>query len=202
MTTYKQGKRRWKVQAAKVTSGLAIGLREATSKWFGLFWLSLTMTYQVLLSIENYWQALPPLPFMGGDRAAFLPKLFIQDSANLGVLQQIWGRPDFWIAVVFCLAIQTVQANGIRARGSAIVKANNGDREFSVARINRAKGSKGILLLLFYAVDIWTGWVNFPLVGVPAAMVPVHALWLVLSVFGAEWLGNAVMNMKEEVNDD
>lgn len=157
------------------------------------------MTYLVGLSVENYWQALPTLPGQA-QREAFLPKPFVNDGADLGRLQQIATRPDFLIALILCLSVQTVQANGLRARKGTIVKSGDG-RSFGLLK-SKAKGSLGLLMLTLYGIDIYTGWVNFPLIGVAAAVVPINAFWLLLSIFGAELVGNAIICMLEEIKSD
>ena len=201
-TTINATQKNWKRPAAKAAGFLSTFLRGLTSRWLGVLWLSLMMVYFTGVSLENYWQS---FPFLGGERPPFMPKLFVPDNADLGVLQRIWGEPVFWIALVFCLGVQVIEANFLRAKSASAPLNKGGETKraiFGRGIPNKARGSWLILAIVAYAVDIWTTWQQFPLTGTAQLSPFICWFWFLCSLLAPEMLGNAILYLMEHPDDE
>jgi len=194
-------KQNWKKPAARAAGSISTVLRGLTSRWLGVLWLSLLMVYFTGVSLENYWQS---FPFLGGERPPFMPKLWVPDGADLGVLQRIWTEPVFWIALVFCLGVQVIEANFLRAKSGSSALAKKGEtKKANFGRVaNKAKGSWFVLAVVAYAVDIWTTWQQFPVTGTDQLSPFVCWFWFICSLMAPEILGNAIIYLMEHPEDE
>jgi len=166
--------------------------------------LGVGVLYFALLNVEGYWQS---LPLASGIKTAFLPKPFVNDSADLRNLSFALTDSAFWLAGVVSLIIQSVQALMLREASIAKVKADyDAVAQYTVPEANpqaidlaelrrqkykrvgmRTARQKGVVILLVYSIDIGIAFWNFPLVGLPSAgALAINLVWAVLSVLGCE----------------
>lgn len=174
--------------------------------------LGLLVIYFAAVSAEGYWQAL------NSANPAFVPKPFINDGANVRRLLVIWRDPSFWIATVFSLAVQGIQAFIIREIGIARAKAayeevkgyrvpdldedaldiaEHRRKQFKGAGM-RAVKMRGLLIGVVYAVDLAISYSNFPLLGLAIAKFCINAVWLLISLVGTESAINLFLDAQED----
>ncbi|NEP00881.1 MAG: Hsp33 family molecular chaperone HslO [Symploca sp. SIO2E9] len=162
--------------------------------------LGFGVLYFALVNIEGYWQALnvkhPP----------FLPKPFVADGADLIHLFGATPTSDFWVAAIFSLIVQGIQAFALREQTIAQAQKsyekvaqykvkNPVDGEIDLAAYRRRKlkrhGMKtvqfrGFLVIGTYLIDAAIALHNYPLIAVSLGQLLTHTVWVIASILGTE----------------
>jgi hypothetical protein len=184
-------------------------IRWLTSSSGGQISLSLLMIYFMLVNIESYWQSI--------GQETFIPKPFIADQANFSNILGLLLLPNFWLVVVFVLALNAVSAvffrdvsiDAARKRYNRVAaeklpsKPNVADsltialvrhRQLKSVGMKRLKMA-GFGVVLCLTIDLLGNYSGFPWIG--ASNSTVLFLWWIASTFGFEVCG-ALLEAKEE----
>lgn len=184
-------------------------VRWLTSASGGQICLSLLMVYFLFVNVESYWQS------VGND--VFMPKPFINDGANFGNILRLLPLPNFWLVVVFVLALNAVSAIFFRDVSIAVarkryekvasekmpVKPSIADslsialvrhRQLKSVGMKRVKMA-GFGVVLCLTIDLVGNYSGFPWIGSNSPFI--LFVWWVCSTFGFEICG-ALLESKEE----
>lgn len=182
--------------------------------------IGLGVLYFAGVSAEGYWQAMPP-----EGKAAFIPKPFINDGANLALLLTALTSGAFWLASVVSLLIQGIQAFVLRevevakaiaayneVAGYRVPDEKEGQLDIAKYRRERVRSAgmrmvrtRGALIAVTYLIDAAQAIWNYPLMGQTSAQTFINCVWIVASIFGTEaminlfWSAIAPIKNKPEV---